>query len=108
MSDLSNVKAEGRQTETEMTKSRGVGRGGRRKNQTGRPRKVVAPPPPGPFDARAILQAIASDPYAATGARVAAAKALLPRSEPDDADRDRERGDEITRRSLAIMRERPN
>jgi hypothetical protein len=62
-----------------MTKSRGIGRGGRRPNQTGRPRKVVAPAAPAaPFDPRAVLRAIAADPLAPATARVQAARALLP------------------------------
>ena len=59
-----------------MTKSLGIGRGGRRPNQTGRPPKI-GKPAPAPFNARGILEAIAADPLAPATARVAACKALL-------------------------------
>lgn len=59
-----------------MTKSLGIGRGGRRPNQTGRPPKI-GKPAPAPFNARGVLEAIAGDPVAPATARVAACKALL-------------------------------
>jgi hypothetical protein len=59
-----------------MTKSLAIGRGGKRPNQTGRPPKVGTPAPT-PFNARGILETIASDPVAPATARVAACKALL-------------------------------
>jgi hypothetical protein len=79
-----------------------------------KPQPAIAPPiaveDPGPdFDAAAVLRSIAVNPAAPFTARVNAARALLPRSEPQDAERERERGDEITRRALIIMRNaRPN
>jgi hypothetical protein len=62
-----------------MTKSRGIGRGGRRSNQTGRPPKAKPPPAPCPpsFDVRKTLEEIAANPDASATARVAACRALL-------------------------------
>jgi hypothetical protein len=92
-----------------MRRKREKGWGGKRAG-SGRPPKLpIAPLDPGDdFDAAAVLRSIAANSTAPFSARVAAAKALLPRSEPDNAERDRERSDEIGRRALAIMRERPN
>jgi hypothetical protein len=98
-----------------MSRRQGNGWGGRRPNQTGRPPKpkpAIAPPcpPPDPgddYDAAAVLRAISIDPRAPFTARVNAARALLRKDEPQE--RDRERGDEITRRALIIMQSsRPN
>jgi hypothetical protein len=89
--------------------------GGKRTGAGRPPKPAIAPPiaveDPGSddYDAAAVLRAISIDPRAPFTARVNAARALLPRSEPQDAERERERGDEIARRALIIMRNaRPN
>jgi hypothetical protein len=93
-----------------MSRRQGNGWGGRRPNQTGRPPKPkppiappIAPPDLGDdYDPVQVLRAISIDPRAPFTARVNAARALLRKDEPQE--RDRERGDEITRRALIIMR----
>ena len=85
-----------------MTKSRGIGRGGRRPNQTGRPRKVGTPSPVR-FDPRAVLAAIAADPLAPATARVGACKALLAGNSADPAPDER---DPITMAALRLLNTR--
>jgi hypothetical protein len=107
-----------------MTKSRNVGRGGKRPN-AGRKRKAIgspidaanargkqrrkstgASPPPvlpdvgGPFDPLATLEAIAADDSKPSAARVAACKAILIHR---DGDKPESADDAITRRALEIM-----
>jgi hypothetical protein len=99
-----------------MRRKRERGWGGKRagSGRPSKPKPAIAPPTAPPdvgddYDAAAVLRAISLDSRAPFTARVNAARALLPRSEPQDAERDRERSDEITRRALTIMRNaRPN
>jgi hypothetical protein len=112
---------------TKKPTKRGNGWGGRRPNQTGRPRKAPKPPlkrrtasktaskvkatidPHGePFDPRRVLAALANDPNAPATARVGAAKALLsaesrkPKADPFDGVPD----DKLARRTLEILARR--
>lgn len=88
-----------------MTKSKNIGRGGKRPG-AGRPRKLRSPPPE-LIEPDLVLRQIASDPLQPASARVAAAKALLAAERGDKPPSPRV--SDLERRTLEIMnRGKPN
>jgi hypothetical protein len=103
-----------------MTKSRLLGRGGQRPNQTGRPKKVreaELPPAAGPAsteaipdltatDVRRVLSLILLDKTAPPTARVSAGRALL--GSDDAAGAEDAAAAELHRKTLEILNRRVN
>ena len=85
-----------------MTKSRNVGRGGKRPG-AGRPPKIRQPPAE-LLDPELVLRQIASDSAQPASARVQAARALITaRGKPTEADATAARALDADRRALEIL-----
>jgi hypothetical protein len=99
--------------ESPMTKSTGVGRGGKREG-AGRPRlvqpEILDAESVRAVDPRAVLASIAADRYAPHASRVSAAKAMIlaEQSKPAAESSDGVPDDAISRRTMEIMRQRLN
>jgi hypothetical protein len=96
-----------------MTKSKNIGRGGKRANAGRKPKpKLPLPAPeaagvdPAAVDPRRVLAGIAIDPNLPASARVAAARALMRPEEPETVEQARQ--SDLDRRTLEIMQRRPH
>jgi hypothetical protein len=92
-----------------MTKSRKLGRGGKRPGAGRKPKAtVLAATLAEPLDPRRVLEEIAADRLSPASARVNAARALLAaqNAKPNAADASAARADDVERRTLEILNRR--